>query len=244
MRGGRDRSPDRTGSCRGSCVPHRVRSRISMSRAGRRPKGSLAPERMGLDKTAVPPEGSSRAWLYLVGEAPGRQEAEIGRPFVGRAGEALREMMREAGIDTSRVRLANAIPYRPVERSSRGRLRNRRPTDKELRAHGRVVLNDIAKVRPKLIGALGRSAATLFGALMPVEQARRRAFQFQGMPVRITYHPGFVLRFGGKGSALWRSGVRDLNRFWREAGEGRGRTPVRPRAIRRRAFRWQRAHMA
>ena len=44
--------------------------------------------------------------LYLVGEAPGRQEAEIGRPFVGPVGGALRDMMREAGMDASRVRLA------------------------------------------------------------------------------------------------------------------------------------------
>ena len=79
------------------------------------------------------------------------------------------------------------------------------------------MLSDIAKVQPKLIGALGESAARLFGALMPVEQARRRTFHFQGVPVLVTYHPGFVLRFGGRGSALWRSGVRDLNRFWCKA---------------------------
>ena len=54
----------------------------------------------------------------LVGEAPGRQEAEIA-DFVGPVGGALRDMMREAGIDASRVRLANAIPFRPIERSQR-----------------------------------------------------------------------------------------------------------------------------
>jgi hypothetical protein len=48
------------------------------------------------------------------------------------------------------------------------------------------VLEDIAKLRPKLIGALGKSAATVFGASMPVEQARRRAFQFRDMPVNVT----------------------------------------------------------
>jgi len=86
----------------------------------------------------------------------------------------------------------------------------------ELETYGRLVLADIASVRPRLIGALGRSAAALFGALMPVEQARGRRFEFQGIPVRVTYHPAFVLRFGGRGSRLWRSTVFDLSRFWSE----------------------------
>ena len=78
-----------------------------------------APARLRFDDRAVAPEGRLDACLYLVGEAPGRQEAEIGRPFVGPVGGALRDMMREAGIDASRVRLANAIPFRPIERSQR-----------------------------------------------------------------------------------------------------------------------------
>ena len=59
---------------------------------------------IGFNRRPVAPEGSPDACLYLVGEAPGGKEAELGRPFVGSAGEALRDMMREAGIDFSRVR--------------------------------------------------------------------------------------------------------------------------------------------
>ena len=185
---------------------------------GMRPR---ACNRLRLDDRAVAPEGSLNARLYLVGEAPGRQEAETGRPFVGPVGAALRDMMHEAGIDVSWVRLANAIPFRPVERSPGGRVRNRRPTDKELRIYGQSVLVDIVKVQPKLIGALGRSAAMLFGSSIPVRRSRAGILQFQNMPVRFTYHPGFVLRFGGRGSPLSRSAVRDLKRFWNEAQHGR-----------------------
>lgn len=185
---------------------------------GRRDRAKLRTrDRRRFDVRAVTPEGSAGACLYLVGEAPGRQEAESGRPFVGPAGQALRDMMREAGLDASQVRLANAIPFRPIERSHEGTYRNRRPTMQELRTYGRIVLVDIASVRPKLIGALGKSAAALFGAVMAVEQARRRRFRFQGIPVRVTYHPAFVLRFGGRKSRLWRSAVLDLRRFWGEA---------------------------
>jgi uracil-DNA glycosylase len=174
-------------------------------------------DRLRLGNRAVEPEGSLNARLYLVGEAPGRHEAEMGRPFVGPVGAALRDMMREAGIDVSQVRLANAIPFRPIQRSPEGRVRNRRPTDKELRIYAQSVLVDIVKVQPKLIVALGRSAAMLFGGPIPVRRSRTRTLQFQGVPVRFTYHPGFVLRFGGRGSPRWRSAVRDLKRFWNEA---------------------------
>jgi DNA polymerase len=77
-------------------------------------------------------------------------------------------------------------------------------------------------VQPKVIGALGRSAAMLFGITTPIERSRRRTFQFRNVPVRITYHPGFVLRFGGRGSALWRSAVRDLRSLWNEARRSPG----------------------
>ena len=160
------------------------------------------------------PEGGLAPKVYLVGEAPGRQEAEAGRPFVGPAGTALRDMMHEAGIDASQARLANALPFRPIQRSAKRGLRNRKPTVNELRDYGPVVLADITNVRPKLIIALGRSAASLFGAPITIDNARKQVFYFQGTPVRVTYHPGFVLRFGGRGSRLWRAAVRDLRRYW------------------------------
>ena len=190
---------------------HRVIGRDELNRV--RPRTY----RPRLDDRPVAPEGSAHAPLYLVGEAPGRQEAEKGRPFVGPVGAALRDMMREAGIDISRVRLANAIPFRPIERSRTGRVRNRRPTEKELRTYGQLVLDDIAKVQPRVIGALGKSAAMLFGASTPVRRSRKRTFRFRNTPVHITYHPGFVLRFGGRGSVLWRSVVGDLRILWNEA---------------------------
>ena len=172
-------------------------------------------DRRRFDARAVMPEGSPAPRLYLVGEAPGRQEAEAGRPFVGQAGTALRDMMREAGMDEAQIRLANALPFRPIERSAKRGLRNRRPTEKELRDYGPIVLADIIAVRPKLIIALGKSAAWLFGASMAIDNARRQVFYFEDTPVRITYHPGFVLRFGGRGSQLWRRAVRDLRSYWK-----------------------------
>jgi uracil-DNA glycosylase family 4 len=126
-------------------------------------------------------------------------------------------MMRTAGIDFARVRLANAIPYRPIERSTRVRVRNRTPTRTELRTYGQAVLSDVLAVKPAVICALGKSAATLFGIAAEIDTARKRSFRFQGTPVRVTYHPSYVLRFGGQGSRLWKSAVRDLKRCWLQA---------------------------
>ena len=175
------------------------------------------PDPRRFDARAVMPEGSPTARVYLVGEAPGRHEAEAGRPFVGPAGMALREMMHEAGMNELQIRLANALPFRPIQRSVKRGLRNRKPTDREIRDYGPIVLADIASVRPKLIIALGRSAASLFGISTTIDGARKRAFCFQAIPLRITYHPGFVLRFGGKGSQLWRRAVRDLRDYWKRS---------------------------
>lgn len=177
-----------------------------------------SPDLRRFDARTVMPEDSLAPRVYLVGEAPGRQEAEAGRPFVGPAGTALRDMMRDAGMDEWQIRLANALPFRPIQRSAQRRLRNRKPTDRELRHYGPIVLADIARVRPKLIIALGKSAASLFGASTTIGSARRQMLRFQDMPVRIAYHPGFVLRFGGRGSQLWRTAVRDLRTFL-ERGE-------------------------
>jgi uracil-DNA glycosylase family 4 len=167
------------------------------------------PNTLGFDKRPVAPEGSSDAWLYLVGEAPGGKEAELGRPFVGPAGEALRDMMHEAEIDFSRVRLANAIPFRPIERSTRDRLRNRRPTQMELHTYGQSVLSDVAKVKPAVIVALGKSAAMLFGVSTRLSRlgstpSCSTAHRFTSLITRATFS-GSAAKDLGSGSP--RSGI-------------------------------------
>src|ERR671930_1169657 len=87
-----------------------------------------------LDHRRVAPEGRfRRPRLYLIGEAPGAEEAAQGRPFVGPAGGALRKMLEEAGIDSGQLRLANAIPFRSIEQSKDRKPRNRNPTTEEIK---------------------------------------------------------------------------------------------------------------
>ena len=171
-----------------------------------------------LDHRRVAPEGPfRRPRLYLVGEAPGAEEAEQGRPFAGAAGSALRKMLKHAGIDPKQLRLTNAIPFRPIEYSKGCKPRNRTPTIEEIDHYGAAVLTDIRRSRPGMIVALGSTAARLFGESRSIRAARKAKLQFESHPLRITFHPAYVRRFGGWNGDLWHQTIADLRQAWKES---------------------------
>lgn len=181
-------------------------------------KASLA--NTDLDHRRVAPEGRfRRSRLYVVGEAPGVEEAAQGRPFVGPAGKALREMLDEAGIDSQQGRLANAIPFRPIAYSKDRKPRNRGPTIDEIDHYGTAVLKDIRRSKPRLIIALGSTASRLLGKSQSIRVTRKAKLQFEGHPLRITFHPAYVRRFGGRNGNAWRQAVADLRRAWQESAD-------------------------
>ncbi|WFU41763.1 uracil-DNA glycosylase [Bradyrhizobium sp. CB82] len=171
-----------------------------------------------LDRRRVAPKGRFRhPRLYLVGEAPGAEEAAQGKPFVGPAGRALREMLELAGIDPKQVRLANAIPFRPFSHATRRRLRNRSPTIEEVDRYGAAVLADIRRSKPIVIVALGSTAAGLLGEHRSIQVARKATLQFEGFALQVTFHPAYARRFGGPHGRIWRQTVDDLRGAWRES---------------------------
>jgi DNA polymerase len=170
------------------------------------------------DHRRVAPEGRfRRPRLYVIGEAPGAEESAQGRPFVGPAGRALREMLDEAGIDPRQVRLANAIPFRSIAYSKDHKPHNRSPTIKEVEYHGAAVLTDIRRSRPGAIVALGSTAAHLLGVSQSIGAARKAKLEFESFPLRVTFHPAYVRRFGGRNSGIWHQTVADLRQAWKAA---------------------------
>ncbi|MEH2622689.1 uracil-DNA glycosylase family 4 [Bradyrhizobium sp. AZCC 1719] len=168
-----------------------------------------------IDRRRVAPEGHFRQpRLYLVGEAPGAEEAEQGRPFVGPAGGALRKLLEQAGIDLRQLRLANVIPFRPMEHTKKSKPRNRAPTIEEINHYGAAVLTDIRRSKPRVVVALGSTAARLFRASRSIQASRKAKLQFDGRPLQITFHPAYVRRFGGSNGDAWRKMVADLRRAW------------------------------
>lgn len=108
--------------------------------------------------------GPARPGLLLVGEAPGREEAEAGRPFVGKAGRGLDAMLSNAGIDRNAVYVTNAVKYRPVSIKAKS-VSNRTPTAGEITAGLPLLRAEIAALRPAVIATLGNTPLRALYAL-------------------------------------------------------------------------------
>ena len=145
----------------------------------------------GLCKTrhkSVPGVGDIRAEWLFVGEAPGAEEDARGEPFVGQAGRLLDNMLAALGMARGRnVYIANVLKCRPPN--------NRTPEPFEAAACQPYLARQVELLRPKLIVALGKSAATLLlGTEASIASLRGRVHQYQGVPLIVTYHPAYLLR--------------------------------------------------
>jgi len=133
-------------------------------------------------------EGSPRADLMFVGEAPGEDEDRQGRPFVGRSGQLLTDIIVK-GLKMRRedVYIGNIVKCRPPK--------NRDPLPEEAQTCMPFLHRQIRAVRPKVICALGKVATHyLLGTAEPISKLRHRFHDLEGIPVMPTYHPSFLLR--------------------------------------------------
>jgi DNA polymerase len=135
----------------------------------------------------VPGEGNPAAGLMCVGEGPGETEDLSGRPFVGRAGELLDKILENIEVPRPQVYIANVVKCRPP--------RNRAPLPDERDACIPYLHRQIALVRPKVLLALGSTAAeALLGVKKPLGDLRLRVHRWNGIPLIVTYHPAALLR--------------------------------------------------
>ena len=132
--------------------------------------------------------GDEQAEWMMVGEAPGAEEDARGEPFVGQAGRLLDNMLATVGLKRgANVYIANVLKCRPPG--------NRNPEPFEVDQCGPHLVRQIALIRPKLILAMGRFAAqTLLGTDASIASLRGRLFQYQGVPLIVSYHPAYLLR--------------------------------------------------
>ncbi len=155
-------------------------------------KCSLAATR----KHVVFGEGDRQARLLFVGEAPGEEEDIQGRPFVGRAGKLLDQMIERTGLARQEVYICNVLKCRPPG--------NRDPEPSEIAACKDYLLAQIEAIGPKIICTLGRHA---YNTLMNVDErithVRGNMTRFKGTMVLPTYHPSFLLRNEGRVKESW-----------------------------------------
>lgn len=136
---------------------------------------------------AVFGEGPADAALMVVGEGPGQREDETGRPFVGRAGQLLDDILAAIECPRPTVYIANIVKSRPPN--------NRKPAPDEVEACVPYLYRQIELIRPKVILAMGATAAeTLLGQRGSLGAFRNRVHRFRGIPLIVTYHPAALLR--------------------------------------------------
>ncbi len=148
---------------------------------------------------AVPGAGSPDAEIVFIGEAPGKKEDELGRPFVGAAGKFLDEMLAVINLKREDIYITNIVKYRPPN--------NRDPLPEEKSACREWLLAELKIISPKLIIFLGRHAMNNFFPELQISKAHGKLLikQFKGMSTKYffpLYHPAAALYDGSMREVL------------------------------------------
>lgn len=157
-------------------------------------------------------EGKPTASCMLVGEQPGDQEDLAGRPFVGPAGAVLDRALKEAGLDRAGLYVTNAVKHFKWEPRGKRRM-HKTPAQQEIDACHQWLERELATVQPKLVVALGGTAArALFGRIVKLGETRGRIIPGNALPaLLVTVHPSYVLRVPSMNrDAAYRQFVDDL----------------------------------
>ena len=164
-------------------------------------------------------EGDPDAKLMIVGEAPGQDEDEQGRPFVGRSGQLLDRILDSVGIYRDDAYVTNMVKYRPPG--------NRNPTTQEIQQSEPLLLEQIKLIRPQVISTLGNVPTQYFiGTKDGITKTHGNWYEWNGVKVFPLYHPAYLLRNPSreKGSPKWQmwQDMKELKRVLDELGEKSG----------------------
>jgi uracil-DNA glycosylase len=153
--------------------------------------------------------GSPRAELMFVGEGPGADEDTQGEPFVGRAGQLLNNMIKAMGLQREDVYIANVVKCRPPG--------NRMPEPDECETCSPFLMRQIAAIKPRVVVALGATAAkNLLAMNSSLGELRGRFYDFKPAGIRstdsawpgarlaVTYHPAYLLRDPRQKGEAWK----------------------------------------
>jgi uracil-DNA glycosylase family 4 len=142
-------------------------------------------------KNLVFSDGEYNAKVLIIGEAPGKTEDKLQKPFVGRAGKILDSLLESVHLDRSKVYITNVVNYRPDK--------NRKPRTDEINLFKQILFKHIEIISPKCILLLGTTAAmAVLNHVGPLSEVRGKwknikiiNFYFK---VLTTFHPAFLLR--------------------------------------------------
>ena len=142
-------------------------------------------------KNLVFSDGNKDAKVMIVGEAPGRTENNLQKPFVGRAGKLLDSLLESINLNRSKVYITNVVNYRPDK--------NRKPTTEEINEFKKLLFKHIEIISPKCILLLGATAAlAVLNHIGPLSVVRGKWKNIKIInsyfDILTTFHPAFLLR--------------------------------------------------
>jgi len=146
---------------------------------------------------AVPGEGNAESPdIMFIGEGPGADEDEQGRPFVGKAGQLLDKMIEAMGYQRTEVYIANVVKCRPPN--------NRKPQREEMDMCLPYLRQQIGLIRPRVIVGLGGTAMEgLLGRPVGITRMRGVWQEYEGIKLMPTFHPSYLLRDPSKKKEVW-----------------------------------------
>ncbi len=146
-------------------------------------------------------EGPASARVVLVGEQPGDHEDRAGRPFVGPAGQLLDRALAAAGVDRAALYVTNAVKHFKFEPRGKRRI-HQTPNSRDIAACRPWLMAEIAQIRPRLVVALGATAAqSILEMRLKVTEERGRVLNSASGPTLVTIHPSALLRTEGETDA-------------------------------------------
>ena len=143
-------------------------------------------------------KGSLKAKIFIIGEAPGRDEDLSGEPFVGRAGKLLNEILFSMKLSRDNVYITNTVKCRPPD--------NRNPNSNETNSCSRFLESQISLISPNIIILLGKVAAErLMNTSEPMSSLRGKVHYYKNtnIPMIVFYHPAYLLRSPSEKSKVW-----------------------------------------
>lgn len=148
-------------------------------------------------KNTVFSDGSPDSDIMIIGEAPGQEEDEQGKPFVGQSGQLLNNMLLAVGLKRSEVYISNVLFWRPPG--------NRTPSTDELSLCLPYVERHIALINPKILLLLGGVAVkTILNTSDSISKIRGRKNAYRGIDTIATFHPAYLLRSPGQKAVAFR----------------------------------------
>lgn len=163
-----------------------------------------------LSKNLVPGEGSLDSGVMMIGQAPGADEDEQRRPFIGRSGRLLDGMIKKVNMSRNKIYITSVVQFFPPK--------NRLPERSEVKMCLPFLMEQIGVVKPKYVMLMGNLSSSVLAGITGVETYHGNVIEKDGIKYMITLHPAAILRFPPK-SGMMLSDFKKFKKMMYSAGE-------------------------